>query len=28
LDLNFVRKQLTKSWALSGQQGSWVDGGA
>ena len=24
----FVRKELTKSWALSGQQGSWVDGRA
>jgi FkbM family methyltransferase len=26
LDLYFIRKELTKSWALSGQQGSWVDG--
>ena len=26
LDLYFVRRELTKSWALSGQQGSWVDG--
>jgi FkbM family methyltransferase len=28
LDLYFVRKELTKSWALSGQQGSWLDGRA
>jgi FkbM family methyltransferase len=26
LDLYFVRKELAKSWALSGEQGSWVDG--
>jgi hypothetical protein len=24
LDLYFVRKELAKSWALSGQQGSWA----